>query len=194
MGNNNALTVVEGSLLQVVNASNTTIADAFMDVNAVAIIDESGSMQASDSTGGRSRYEVACDELAKLQRKMPGRFLVLGFSDNVFTRIGGVPEYQGGSTDMAKALKHAKEFDVTGITFYLISDGEPNYGTEDETLAVAQSYTQKINTVFVGPESDQKGRAFLQRLSDAVGSKSVMADRVMELAQAVETLMLGSGG
>lgn len=193
MGNNNALTVVEGSLLSVVNASNTTLADAFMGVDAIAIVDVSGSMDAHDSRGSRSRYEVACEELANLQKRMPGRFLVVSFSSEVSPNIGGVPVFQGGGTDMVKALKYVKQFDVAGMRFFLISDGSPD--RPEETLEVAKTFTGAIECVYVGPEGDlEGGRRFLQRLSESVGSHFATADRVMELATAVETLMLGSGG
>lgn len=192
MRNNNALTVVDGSLLSIVNSQNTSIADAFMGVDAVAIVDVSGSMDAHDSRGSNTRYAVACEELSNLQKRMPGKFLVVAFSSDVVPCVGGVPVFQGGGTDMAKALRYVKQFDVAGMRFFLISDGEPN--NENETLEVAKTFQGAIECVYVGPESDYGGRAFLRKLSEAVGSHFTVADRVMELAERVETLMLGSGG
>jgi hypothetical protein len=196
MGNSTAIQVVEGSLLSVVNSQNTSIADAFMSVDAVVIMDESGSMGMCDSRGGKSRFLVGCEELANLQRNRPGKYLVIGFSSDVQTRIGGVPVEQGGGTDMVKALRYAREFDVQGMNFFLVSDGEPDdlYSGGAGTLAEAAKYRNHINTIFCGPESDSRSRDFLNRLANSTGGKSATAERVMELAATVETLMLGSGG
>lgn len=191
MGKGTELVVTEGSLLQVAKSQATSLADAFIGVTAVIIVDESGSMEMHDSRGGKSRFEVACEELAKLQRGNPGRFLVIGFSSDVQPRIGGVPVLQGGGTDMAKALHYAKEYDVLGMKFFLVSDGEPD--SKEKTLEEAKRFRNTISTIFVGPEADPLGRDFLQKLASASGGQSLTADRVMELAERVETLMLGAG-
>ena len=191
MGKGTELSVTQGSLLQVAQSQSVSIADAFVGVTAVVIVDESGSMSMCDSRGGKSRFKVACEELAKLQSGNPGKYLVIGFSSDVQPRIGGVPVEQGGGTDMAKALHYAKEFDVLNMKFFLVSDGEPD--SPDKTLEEAKRYRNVIHTIFTGPESDPLGRNFLQKLATASGGQSTTADRVMELAEKVETLMLGSG-
>lgn len=196
MGDNSkALQIVPGSLTDIVK-SNTSlqIADAFMDITGVCIIDVSGSMLAQDSRDGLSRYQVACQELAKLQQEHPGKYLVMGFSDEVKIHPNGVPEMQGSGTNMLLALKAAKEYDVSNMSFFLISDGAPDWGTEEDIVTIGQAYKNHIHTIYVGPADDSSGSLFLQRLADATGSKFATADRVKELAATVEVLQLTSGG
>jgi len=189
MSDNISLQVVTGSLQDIVQSKHTSLADAFVDVDAVILIDESGSMAATDSRGGKSRFSVACEELANLQKSQPGKFAVIGFSTEVVPHIGGVPIYQSGGTDMARALNYAKMFDVPTMQIFMVSDGEPN--SEEQTIEVAKTYKHaNILTIFVGPETDRGGRDFLAKLAAVRGGKTTTADRVMELSEKVQTLML----
>jgi len=150
-------------------------------------------MAQNDSRGGHSRYDVACDELAQLQASLPGKIAVIAFSNEPVFCPGGVPLYQGGGTDMVKALHFTKIADIPGTQFILISDGEPD--NEQETLAVAQTYYNKISTIFVGSEerlSGLVGRDFLNRLAAATGGLGVTADRAKELKSHIEKLLLTS--
>jgi hypothetical protein len=66
-----------------------------MDVDAVVIVDTSGSMGVHDSRDGQQRYDVACQELAALQARMPGKLAIVSFSDTALLCPTGVPSYLG---------------------------------------------------------------------------------------------------
>lgn len=182
---NNA--IVQGSLGAVAQQNKTSIAESFINANAIIIVDTSGSMHATDSRGGKSRYDVACAELKHLQGSLPGKLALLSFSDDVQFCPSGVPFDFGGGTDLAKALKFAKVADLSsGMRFIVISDGEPN--EESEALKVAKTYRNRIDTIFVGPEGGS-GQSFLNQLAKASGGQGVTADRVRELADTTQKLL-----
>ena len=180
--------IVVGSIADVAKRSGTSIAESFMACDAMVIVDVSGSMAATDSRGGKSRYEVAIEELAALQASMPGKVAVVEFSDSPQFVPGGVPIHLGGSTDLAAALRFAHMIDGTGIRFIVVSDGEPDDAAD--ALGVAATFEGQIDTVYVGPERNPIGRDFLLRLAAASGGQSVTADRAQELAAKIETLLL----
>ncbi len=180
--------IVPGSLGAIAKQENKSIAETFVNANLIVIVDTSGSMSTRDSRGRNSRYEVACEELANLQTNYPGKIAVIAFSDDVLFCPNGIPAYLGRSTNMAKALQFAKIADVQGMQFILISDGEPD--NEQDTLAVAKTYKNKISTIYVGPEEHPAGREFLQRLAAATGGQTVTADRANLLAETISTLYL----
>jgi Mg-chelatase subunit ChlD len=154
----------------------------------VVIVDTSGSMDSHDSRGGKTRYQVACDELAELQRHLPGKIAVISFSSDVQFCPSGCPLYMGGGTDLAKALQFTKIADLPGMKFIVISDGQPD--EERLALQVAATYQNKIDVIYVGPETSPSGRNFLQRLAEASGGQIITADRAQNLLQAVEQLLL----
>ncbi len=184
--------LVAGSLYEIAKKNNQSIAETFINCDVVILVDTSGSMSVTDSQGGMSRYDVACEELKGLQDSLPGKIAVLSFSDNVNFCPSGVPFFQGSGTDMAKALQFAKITDgVPGMRFILISDGEPNIPSE--TLRIAKTYQNKIDTIYVGPEAHPTGRDFLQQLAKASGGQTITADRAKELKSGIETLFLNAG-
>lgn len=180
--------IVAGSISSISQKSGKSLAETFMSADVIVIVDTSGSMNSFDSRGGLSRYEVACQELSMLQRSLPGKIAVIGFSDSTEFCPGGLPRMQGGGTDMAKALQFVKIADLPGMRFILISDGEPD--DEGETLRIAKTFSNHIDVVFVGPENNPYGRNFLNRLAATTGGKSVTADRAKELAASVTQLLL----
>lgn len=180
--------IVPGSLAAIAKQENKTIAESFVNADLIVIVDTSGSMSTEDSRGGKSRYEVACEELAYLQASHPGKIAVLAFSDEVQFCPSGVPIYLGGGTDMAQALRFAKIADVPGMQFILISDGQPD--DEAATLAIAKTYQNKISTIYVGPEEYPAGRDFLQRLAKATDGQTVTAERAVLLKDSIEKLYL----
>lgn len=183
--------IVPGSLAAIAKQENKTIAESFVNADLVVIVDTSGSMSTKDSRGGKFRYDVACEELARLQVNHPGKIAVLAFSDDVQFCPSGVPTYFGHGTDMAKALQFAKIADVPGMQFILISDGEPE--NEEKTLEVARTYQNKISTIYVGPEQHPTGREFLYRLAMATGGMGITVDRAKELKSGIEKLLLTDG-
>lgn len=186
---NNA--IIPGSLSAIAKQENKSIAETFVNADCIVIVDTSGSMSSHDSRGGRSRYEVACEELKQLQASHPGKIAVLAFSDQVEFCPAGIPIYFGCGTDMAKALQFAKIADVPGMQFILISDGEPD--DPAKTLSIAQTYQNKISTIYVGPEESPTGRKFLEQLSQVTGGKTATADRAKELKASIEKLLLTAG-
>lgn len=181
-------TIIIGSLGALAKQEGKSIAETFVNADLIVIVDTSGSMSTHDSRGGKSRYDVACEELASLQATHPGKIAVLSFSDSTIFCPAGIPTYLGGRTDMAQALRFAKIADVPGMQFILISDGEPN--DEQETLAVAKTYRNKISTIYVGPEDQPAGREFLRRLAEATGGQNITVDRARELKAGIERLYL----
>lgn len=179
--------IIQGSLGAVAQQNKTSIAESFVNASAIIIVDTSGSMHATDSRGGKSRYDVACAELKHLQESLPGKLALLSFSDDVQFCPAGIPFDFGGGTDLAKALKFAKVADLaSGMRFIVISDGEPN--DESEALKVAKTYRNRIDTIFVGPEGGS-GQTFLNQLAKASGGQGVTADRVAELADKTVKLL-----
>jgi hypothetical protein len=183
--------IIPGSLGAIAKQENRSLAETFTSANCIVIVDTSSSMDVHDSRDGKSRYGVACDELARLQAEFPGKIAVLAFSNDVQFCPSGIPFFMGGCTDMAKALEFAKIADVPGMQFILISDGEPDNG--EKTITVAKTYQNRISTIYVGPEEWPIGRDFLCRLAQATGGQGITADRAKELKSGIEKLMLPGG-
>lgn len=179
--------VAKGSLADVMRQNNTHLAASFVNVDCVILVDTSGSMEAKDAIGGKSRFDQACSELAKLQQALPGKIAVLSFGSTVSFSPTGVPNFTGTSTDLTGALEYAKIADVGGMQFIVISDGEPNNPVT--ALAAAKKYTGKIDTVFVGSEGGA-GREFLMQLAQASGGKSAKATTATALADKLHRLLL----
>jgi hypothetical protein len=77
------------------------------------------------------------------------------------------------------------------MQFFLISDGEPD--DEHEALAVAATFENKINTIYVGPESGFMGIEFLERLANSTGGQHKISELTRALGSTVERLMLTGG-
>ena len=181
-----SLTVVQGSLQNVSQQKGITLAESFLDVDVLLIVDMSGSMSTHDAPGGLTRYEAAEKELARLQNELPGKIGVIAFSGYPVFCPNGQPPRLDGSTDMEAALQFIKVADDTGIKFILISDGEPN--DERATLNVARTFKTKIDTIFIGPELSP-GKDFLKKLASLTGGKQVNSKEVGMLAQPVKYLL-----
>lgn len=184
MSSNNA--IISGSIAAIAAQNNQSIAETFISADIIIVIDTSGSMCASDSRGGRSRYEVACEELKNLQGSLPGKLALLSFSDDVMFCPSGIPHNYQGGTNLAGALKFAKIADVSGMRFIVVSDGEPD--DESGALAVARTFKARIDTIYVGPEGGS-GQAFLNKLARASGGTGVTAEKVKELSTTVQGLL-----
>lgn len=183
--------LVKGSIGQLAKENGKSIAETFVGADMVVLVDTSGSMSTHDAAGGQSRYDAACEELASLQANQPGRVAVLSFSSTVQFCPTGQPTNLGGGTDLAGALRFAKMADVAGMRFVVISDGEP--GDASAALAVARTYQNRIDVIYIGSELHPTGRDFLESLARASGGVSVTADRGQGLGATVEQLLLGTG-
>lgn len=182
--------IVQGSLGAIAQRDGKSIAESFVNADCIIIVDTSGSMAANDSRENKTRYEVACDELRTLQASLQGKLAILSFSDDVIFCPNGIPFNYGGSTKLDRALKFAKMGDLSsGMRFIVISDGEPD--SESEALAVAKTYKNKIDTIYVGPDGGE-GQAFLKRLAQASGGQNVTAEKAKQLADNVQKLLLSA--
>lgn len=178
--------IVTGSLADVANRDGLSLAESFLSCEIIVLIDQSASMDARDAAGRRSRFSVADDELARIQKQYPGKVGVVAFSTYPQFCPGGQPVRFGASTDMAAALSFILPADGLA-TIVLISDGEPD--SERDTLAVARRFQSPIHTVYIGPKTGD-GRDFLARLAAATGGKSSTGAEVGLLADNVEQLLL----
>lgn len=184
---NTTTAIIRGSLSDVAARENMSIAETFLNANIVVLLDVSASMSIGDSRDCRTRYEIACDELARLQADMPGRVAVIGFSKRPEFAPNGRPRFQADNTDLAAALKFTRVADTGDVRFVVISDGEP----DDETAALdaAAVYVGRIDCVYVGPEYGKRARAFLQKLASAHRGQQVTTN-VSLLAEKIQTLLL----
>lgn len=180
--------IVTGSISSIAQRENQSIAETFLSADAIVLVDVSGSMDAPGSRDGQSRYTVACQELAKLQERMPGKLAVVAFSDSPMFVPWGVPPFLGMDTNLTAALQFVKPADGT-VRFIVISDGYPN--DPEGALSIARGFQSQIDCIFVGPEDDQRGRQFLERLAQVGKGKFVLDLNVNQLAEKVETLLLG---
>lgn len=178
---------VQGSLAAVASASHKPLAETFINADLIVIVDTSGSMCVTDGTE-RTRYERACDELAKVQATMPGKIAVISFSDFVSFCPTGIPWNYGQGTDMKKALEFAKVADVPDMRFIVISDGQPD--DEQAALTLAKTYTNKIDTIYIGP-SGGEGEGFLRRLAKVSGGIAAKDFSAKQLSQSIAGLLGG---
>ena len=165
--------LIVGSLGAVAKKNNHSIAAGFMNVRAFVMVDVSGSMSTRDCGDGRQRFEVAQEQLEKLQNENPSEIAVGCFSNDAQFCPSGVPVFQMGMTDMVKALNLMRMADACGIRLVLISDGEPNDTTA--ALELASKFVSKIDTIYVGSETGA-GREFLRDLSARTGGVSITTE------------------
>lgn len=179
--------IIPGSIGAIAQQSGKSIAETFISADAIVLVDVSGSMSSRDSRGGKSRYDVACEELADLQKSLPGKIAVIGFSNTTEFCPGGKPYFQSGGTNLAGALEFIKIADIPGMKFVLISDGEPD--DERKALSIAGGFKNHIDVIYVGPEDQPDGRDFLYKLAKMTGGKSVTAEAAKKLAASVTSLL-----
>ena len=181
--------LVRGSLGQLARDNNKSLAEMWINVDAVILVDISGSMNSTDARGGKSRYDVAQEELARLQGTMPGKLAIIAFSrDTLFVPSGSLPDTQG-TTNLAGALKFARAADsIPDMRFVVISDGEPD--AERAALDEARLYRNRIDTIYVGPENGG-GLAFLQKLARLKNGTSMTKPHLAELATGIAGLLQG---
>jgi len=184
--------LVKGSLSALSQRDNLSLAESFLNVDAVLLVDMSGSMAAEDAPGGLARWDAAENELRRLQEQLPGKLAVIAFSSEVQFCPSGVPIRFGGGTDMAKALHFVRPADGLGIRFILISDGQPD--DEKKTLKVARSFKSRIDTVYIGPEDGGvwSGRDFLAKLAAESGGIATQSKAPGLLAEQVTLLLTAS--
>jgi len=161
--------LVPGSLASIAQQSGQSLAQSFMSADVIVMVDTSGSMAERDVLGevARTRYQAACDELTKLQAQYPGKVAVISFSDSAAFCSSGVPTNFQLGTKVASALRYIRPADDCGMTFVLVSDGEPQ--DADEALALARTFVTPIQAIFIGTGP---GRAFLDKIAETTGGTS----------------------
>jgi len=163
--------VVKGSLAETSHNKKLEFAEAFLTVDAIMICDISGSMAERDvaTEGGYcSRWEECNRQLARIQRRFPGRLAVVAFSDDAQFMPGGVLPAPLAGTDLTNALEFVAPADGTGIKYIVASDGEPN---DPESALRVASKMSPIDAIHIG--TSEEGRDFMKRLAKASGGKSV---------------------
>lgn len=180
-------TIVKGSLADIAKSTNTSLAETFCNADAIVLVDTSGSMSAQDTPGGKSRYDVACDELATLQKTLPGKIAVISFSSQAMFCPNGQPFNFEGGTDLAGALKFAKVADVDEMRFIVISDGQPD--NPDTAIREARAYKNRIDVIYVGSEIGARGRGFLDELARNSGGVAITSEAVAGLAHKTQLLL-----
>ena len=167
--------ITKGSIADLMNKSNVSLAESFMTCECIVLFDVSGSMNIKDTLWGETRFERGVKELKSIQESMPGKYAIIQFADRVDFMPGGVPvmNISGECTDLTAALKYAKIADeIPDMRFVIISDGCPN--NPMTAKAVAAQYENRIDTIFIGDENDlYGGRGFLKELAEASGGKAV---------------------
>lgn len=183
--------IADGSLTDMASKYNQSLAETFVNCDAVVLIDTSGSMSATDVRIGDnnySRFHAAVDELRRLQRELPGKIGVISFGSDVTFCPSGMPNKDGGGTAMHKALEFVKRVDGCDIQIILISDGEPN--AQDETLRIAKTFQSRVSTIYIGRDGEP-GESFLKRLANATGGKATRTatDQMDNLSRTVRGLL-----
>lgn len=167
--------ITKGSIADIMQNKNASLAESFMTCECVVLFDVSGSMNNFDGKGRESRFDRGIKELKTIQESMPGKYAIIQFADRVDFMPGGVPVMgmSGSGTDLTAALKYAKVADeIPDMRFVIISDGEPR--NEMTAKAEAAQYQNRIDTIFIGDETDVwNGKAFLAELARASGGKAV---------------------
>lgn len=170
--------------------SDISLAEAFLTVNKLVLIDGSASMKSDDAPGKITRWEAANVQLRRLQNEQPGKVGVISFSDKPYFAPSGLPYFPSGNTCVFEALEYVKPADGCGIQIVLISDGEGN-GEKDfqEVFDKAAEFKSPIHTIYIGPEGAEgkPGRDFLARIAAAGGGKSV-SHKIEELGLLSETV------
>jgi len=183
--------IVPGSLSAVATSGHISLAESFINADHIVLVDVSGSMTERDSRDGQSRYDVACQELRKLQGELPGSIAIVAFASKPQFCPSGVPMMDtatGFGTDLAQGLRFIAPADGL-VDVWVISDGEPN--NEQEALTIARRMTSRINAVYVGPKGGD-GADFLRQLCAIRGGKATEDTAAMNLAATVQK-MIGMG-
>jgi Mg-chelatase subunit ChlD len=181
--------IVQGSLSAVAKKENASLAETFLNVDAILLVDVSGSMDTPDAEGGLTRHKAADKELEALQKQLPGKLAIIAFSDYPLFCPSGITEKLNGGTDLAKALEFVKPADGLGIKIIVISDGYPN--DRNQTLKIARTFKSKIDVVYIGPEiGSGGGKDFLRELAEVSGGEYIKTKEVAKLADPVKTLLL----
>jgi hypothetical protein len=178
--------IVIGSIGAMAMSTGKSIAETFLSADVIVLVDTSGSMNAHDAREGKSRYEVACDELSRLQNTMPGKIAVIAFSNAARFCPDGIPQFFGDTTNLTGALKFVKVADLPDMRFVIISDGQPDSMQSAEE--VAATFTNRFDCIYVGPEGGI-GQEWLNKLARLHGGSGRTAAKAQDLAEVTLKLL-----
>lgn len=172
--------VAQGSVYDVAERQGRDLTDVLAFADTVILYDHSGSM-------GGWKEEKAREALIELQRTHDGDILLIAFDSVPKMCYDGQPPSAGGSTALHLALDYAKELDIPGRRFILISDGAPD--RPEETLKIARTYTCPIHTIYIGPDGGS-GLLFMNQLTALNGASQNLGQKdVAQLAAVVAGLL-----
>ena len=183
--------VATGSVGDVATKQNLSLAHAFVNVKIVVLCDRSGSMVECDAAGGKARFEVEDELVARLQKAHPGQLLLASFNDAGRVHTNGILPSPSGGTLLLAGLKMIQDYLVADVRAVLISDGEP-YDDEKEILDyVRANLVHRLDCMFAGPEGSA-GAKLMQRIAAAargVAESDVLDKRLPQLAARIELLL-----
>ena len=169
----NKYEICKGSIADIMQQENVSLAESFLTCDCIILFDVSGSMNSTDGMW-ISRFERGIKELKDLQATLPGRVALVQFADHPDFLPGGVPTTAYGGTDLTAALRYIKIADeIPDMRIIVISDGEPN--NELTALAEASRFQNRIDTIYIGPETESLGRDFLSQLASRSGGKPIQS-------------------
>jgi hypothetical protein len=185
--------IVLGSLSSIAKRDNSSLAEAFMNVDIVVLCDTSSSMDINDvPPDRRKRHDARDDALIRVQHDHPGKIAVVSFSDTAMICPTGIPYRFDGMTNLAGGLRFvAEQFAGLAKLTIVISDGEPD--SEGMAIAEAMKHPHPISCIYVGPEDNKKARHFLERLANARGGTYADSILTAMLPEKIERLMLSGG-
>lgn len=182
--------IIQGSVSDIAQKSGRTLAEAFLLVDAIVIVDTSASMEQVDVPKSEvkvSRYDEACEQLGKLQGQIPGKIAVLAFSSYPVYCPDGKARLLSGSTNLAAALRMVQPADDCELRFIVVSDGEPD--NEQECLDIAAGLKTRIDTIYIGPPAG-RGIDFLRRLAAVrSGQSATQANEIVKLQDTIQALL-----
>jgi hypothetical protein len=180
--------VAQGSLQDAADKSGRSLFDVMADMAALVAIDVSSSMSTRDGKEGATRNDAAEKALRNLQADNPGKIGLIQFSGSAEWRPTGVPDRNGGTTNLAAALELMQPYNGTGLKLFVVSDGEPD--SEERCLQLAKKFTStKIDTVFIG---SGEGWRFLKKLADLTGGVFAKSEVPGDLEEPMRLLLSGS--
>ena len=179
-----------GSQSDIAQRNNMSLAETFLNVDLIALVDISGSMATRDGRGGKSRWDVANEHLTNLQSFYQGKIALIEFASITMFKPDGILSPPNGSTNLTDALQFAKMADGCGIKIVVVSDGVAD--NQNTALTEARKYTSKIDVIYCGNESDYEGgREFLQKLANVTGGQFFKSDSTGSIETEIEILLLG---
>ena len=189
---------LEGSIRDLANRRAQDLAVAMTNAEVIVLFDSSSSMSYNTTTdpyspsSGRSRYDDAFEALKSLQAKLPGRILLVSFNTTYKVNLDGIPMRPNGTTIITPALEYIEPAAMADMRLIVISDGEVN--SPLSALAAVAPWTNQIDTIFIGEETNLRAISFMRDLARNKGQLSKDgAISVQELEGELSRLLLTDG-